>query len=324
MPITDCPSAPGQGALAVECRSNDDAVRSLLGTLNDVLTAHYVGEERRVLAQFGGGCHQQFGATCVEHPNCGALLYVKGRAANGEVLDRVEWLAMPPAPAGRVTAWDGFLARESKDTSALNESAEVLAAFRRSSAPVFIAHSRALPGGVESELDGRRVWTSGTASWFRLAERGVRFVELIDNGSSNNWDSHDDIAAHAPLAKKIDQPIAGLLQDLKRRGMFDDTLVVWTTEFGRTPGQDGAKGRGHHPAVYSSWLAGGGIKGGIVHGETDDFSYNVTEKPVHIHDLNATILHCMGINHERLTYRFQGRDFRLTDVAGNVVKAVLA
>ena len=94
LPITDCPSAPGQGALAIECRRSDDAVRSLLGTLNDVLTAHYVGEERRVLAQFGGGCHQQFGATCVEHPNCGALLYVKGRAANGEVLDRVEWLAI--------------------------------------------------------------------------------------------------------------------------------------------------------------------------------------------------------------------------------------
>lgn len=186
LPITDCPSAPGQGALAVECRSNDDAVRSLLGTLNDVLTAHYVGEERRVLAQFGGGCHQQFGATCVEHPNCGALLYVKGRAANGEVLDRVEWLAMPPAPAGRVTAWDGFLARESNDTPALNEPAELLAAFRRSSAPLFIAHSRALPGAFESELDGRRVWTSGTASWFRLAQRGV-WVEGCAEGLGYDW-----------------------------------------------------------------------------------------------------------------------------------------
>ena len=157
----------------------------------------------------------------------------------------------------------------------------------------------------------------------RLAERGVRFIELIDSSSSNNWDSHTDMAQHEPLAKKIDRPIAGLLQDLKRRGLLDDTLVVWTTEFGRTPGQDGAKGRGHHPACFSSWLAGGGAKPGIAYGATDDIAATVAEKPVHVHDFHATILHLLGLNHEKLTYRHAGRDFRLTDVAGTVVKGIL-
>ncbi|HYT94905.1 MAG TPA: DUF1501 domain-containing protein [Gemmataceae bacterium] len=158
----------------------------------------------------------------------------------------------------------------------------------------------------------------------RLAERGVRFIELIDTGSSNNWDAHADIAAHEPLARRIDRPIAGLLEDLKRRGLLDDTLVVWTTEFGRTPGQDGARGRGHHPAVYSSWLAGGGVKAGIVHGKSDDIGATVAENGVHVHDLHATILHLLGLDHERLTYRHAGRDFRLTDVYGRVVHEILA
>jgi hypothetical protein len=158
----------------------------------------------------------------------------------------------------------------------------------------------------------------------RLAERGVRFVELIDTGASNNWDSHSDMAAIAPLARKIDRPIAGLLQDLRRRGLLDDTLVVWTTEFGRTPGQDGPKGRGHHGAAYSSWLAGGGVKGGIAYGQTDDIGATVAENVVHVHDFHATILHLLGLDHEKLTYRHAGRDFRLTDVHGNVVQAILA
>src|SRR5262245_3875082 len=158
----------------------------------------------------------------------------------------------------------------------------------------------------------------------RLAERGVRFIELIDRGSSNNWDSHSDMAAHAPLAKKIDKPIAALLTDLKRRGLLDDTLVVWTTEFGRTPGIDGPQGRGHHPAGYPSWLAGGGGKGGIAYGESDDVGATVAEKKVHVHDFHATILHLLGFDHEKLTYRHAGRDFRLTDVSGNVVKDILA
>jgi hypothetical protein len=158
----------------------------------------------------------------------------------------------------------------------------------------------------------------------RLAERGVRFIELIDSGSSNNWDSHSDMATHEPLAKKIDQPIAGLLEDLKRRGLLDDTLVVWTTEFGRTPGTDGAKGRGHHPAVFSSWLAGGGVKPGMVYGASDEIGATVGSDKVHVHDFHATILHLLGIDHTRLTYRHAGRDFRLTDVHGSVVQDILA
>jgi hypothetical protein len=158
----------------------------------------------------------------------------------------------------------------------------------------------------------------------RLAERGVRFIELIDSGASNNWDSHADMAEHAKLAKRIDQPIAGLLQDLKRRGLLDETLVVWTSEFGRTPGTDGPKGRGHHPHVYSSWLAGGGVKGGIAYGESDEIGGLVGRDRVHLHDFHATILHLLGLDHERLTYRHAGRDFRLTDVYGEVVRGILA
>jgi arylsulfatase A-like enzyme len=157
-----------------------------------------------------------------------------------------------------------------------------------------------------------------------LAERGVRFIELVDGSSSHNWDQHADMAEHAVHAKNIDQPIAGLLKDLKRRGMLDDTLVVWTTEFGRTPGVDGTKGRGHHSACFSSWLAGAGVKGGMTYGETDEIASTVVKDKVHVHDFHATILHLMGLDHEKLTYRFGGRDYRLTDVFGSVVKAVLA
>jgi len=158
----------------------------------------------------------------------------------------------------------------------------------------------------------------------RLAERGVRFIELIDRGASDNWDAHSEMKQHEPLAKAIDKPIAGLLSDLKRRGMLDETLVVWTTEFGRTPGQDGPTGRGHHGACFSSWLAGGGTKGGVAYGETDDIGATVASDECHVHDFHATILHLMGIDHTRLTYRHAGRDFRLTDVHGKVVENILA
>jgi len=160
----------------------------------------------------------------------------------------------------------------------------------------------------------------------RLAERGVRFVELIDSGSSDNWDAHGDMMAHVPLARNVDQAIAGLLRDLKSRGMLDDTLVVWTTEFGRTPFNSSAdaKGREHHHWVYSSWLAGAGVRAGTVYGASDDHGIHVGRDPVHVHDFQATILHLMGFDHERLTYRHSGRDYRLTDIAGNVVKGILA
>ena len=160
----------------------------------------------------------------------------------------------------------------------------------------------------------------------RLAERGVRFIELIDVGSSDNWDAHGDMLTHTPLAKNVDRPVAGLLQDLKARGMLEDTLVVWTTEFGRTPfnATADARGREHHHWVFSSWLAGAGVRPGTVYGESDDHGIRVGRNPVHVHDFHATILHLMGFDHERLTYRHSGRDFRLTDVAGEAVRGILA
>jgi hypothetical protein len=160
----------------------------------------------------------------------------------------------------------------------------------------------------------------------RLLERNVRFVQIYKRG----WDQHNDLPRDLALqAQSVDQPSAALVQDLKQRGMLDDTLVIWGGEFGRTVYCQGKLteanyGRDHHPRCFTMWMAGGGIKPGLVHGETDDYSYNALSGQVHIHDLQATILNCMGIDHKRLTYKFQGRHFRLTDVAGNVETKLLA
>ena len=161
----------------------------------------------------------------------------------------------------------------------------------------------------------------------RLAERGVRFIELIDGDTSldKNWDAHANLTKYDQLARNVDRPIAGLLRDLKARGMLDDTLVVWTTEFGRTPfvQNPGTNGRGHHARVYSSWLAGAGIAGGMTYGASDELGNEVAEDVVSVHDFQATILHQLGLDHEKLTYRHAGRDFRLTDVHGRVVNEIL-
>lgn len=160
----------------------------------------------------------------------------------------------------------------------------------------------------------------------RLAERGVRFVQLFHRG----WDQHTNLPKQiAGQAKDTDQACAGLVQDLKERGLLKDTLVVWGGEFGRTVYCQGKLtadnyGRDHHPRCFTMWLAGGGIKQGITYGETDDYCYNIVRNPVHVHDLHATILHCLGVDHTKLTFKFQGRAFRLTDVHGNVVKDILA
>jgi hypothetical protein len=157
----------------------------------------------------------------------------------------------------------------------------------------------------------------------RLAERGVRMTQIY-YGDGQPWDDHADITNHRSHAKKSDKPIAALLQDLKSRGLLDDTLVLWGGEFGRTPTSEGAKGRDHHSIGFTMWLAGGGVKGGMVYGATDEFGFKAIENRAHVHDLHATILHLMGLNHERLTYRYSGRDFRLTDVHGEVIKGILA
>lgn len=154
----------------------------------------------------------------------------------------------------------------------------------------------------------------------RLAERGVRFIQLYHR----DWDHHGNIKNDIPVvAKEVDQGCAALIKDLKRRGMLHDTIIVWGGEFGRTPMAQG-NGRDHHMKAMSMWVCGGGFKGGITHGSTDELGYNAVDNVVHVNDLHATMLHLLGVDHKRLTYKFQGRDFRLTDVAGNVVKEILA
>lgn len=181
------------------------------------------------------------------------------------------------------------------------------------------------------DLYGPEVHTPGTFARNcliarRLAERDVRFVQVFIRG----WDQHFVLPKDLPnQCHDIDQGAAALIKDLKQHGMLDDTLVLWGGEFGRTVYCQGTLtktnyGRDHHPRCFTMWMAGGGVKPGLVYGETDDFSYNITENPVHLHDVNATMLHCLGIDHTRLTHRYQGRDFRLTDIHGNVVKDILA
>ncbi len=159
----------------------------------------------------------------------------------------------------------------------------------------------------------------------RLVENGVRFVQVNYSYPRNYWDAHGDLKNnHTTNARRVDRPVAGLLTDLKRRGLHKDTLVVWGTEFGRTPAAQGTDGRDHHPHAFTMWLAGGGVKGGMAYGATDEFGYYVAANKVTIPDFHATILHLLGLEHTKLTYRHAGRDFRLTDVHGRVVKDILA
>ena len=174
--------------------------------------------------------------------------------------------------------------------------------------------------GVKEPGDGS--FASNCLLARRLAERGVRFIQLYHRA----WDHHGDIEKDMPVAAKdVDQASAALVKDLKQRGMLDDTLIIWGGEFGRTPMGQGT-GRDHHIHAFSVWLAGGGIKGGLTWGRTDELGYRhiEDEQQVHVHDLHATMLYLCGIDHKRLTYRFQGRDFRLTDVAGEVVEGIVA
>jgi hypothetical protein len=160
----------------------------------------------------------------------------------------------------------------------------------------------------------------------RLVERGVRVVELIDSGSNNNWDAHGNMQEHRGKAVQADQALSALIKDLKQRGLFKETLIAACTEFGRTPWgpTPNDKGRSHHARAFTCLLTGAGVKGGTVYGETDEYGINIVSKPCHVHDYHATILHLMGVDHKRLTYRYAGRDFRLTDVHGDVLQTILA
>jgi hypothetical protein len=164
----------------------------------------------------------------------------------------------------------------------------------------------------------------------RLSERGVRMVQVYHTTTSKRsscqlWDQHGGLKTELPNnCAAVDKPIAGLLRDLKARGLLEDTIVLWGGEFGRTPTAEGDNGREHHPFGFSMWLAGGGVRGGLAYGATDEFGWHATENRVHVHDLHATILHLLGLDHKKLTYRYSGRDFRLTDVHGQIVRDILA
>jgi hypothetical protein len=186
--------------------------------------------------------------------------------------------------------------------------------------------------GLDSPDDQTAAYARQCLLARRLVERGVRFVELScltekigAGGAANPWDQHGALEkGHAAMAHQVDQPIAGLLQDLKVRGMLDETLVIWAGEFGRTPFSQGSNGRDHNPFGFSIWMAGGGIKGGTIYGETDEFGYHVTKDKCDFYDLWATVLHQLGLDHENLTYRHGGRDLRLTDVHGRVLHPILS
>ncbi len=181
--------------------------------------------------------------------------------------------------------------------------------------------------GLDSDYEQTRIYGTQCLTARRLIERGVRFIELTCPGikGADRWDAHANLRFnHGNNAKAVDQPIAGLLKDLKARGLLDETLVVWTGEFGRTPFAQGRDGRDHNPFGFSMWMAGGGIKKGHIYGATDEFGYKAVENKVEIYDLHATMLHLLGFDHERLTYRYSGRDMRLTDVHGHVLHDILA
>ncbi len=180
--------------------------------------------------------------------------------------------------------------------------------------------------GINSTFNGTRIFATQCLLARRLVERGVRFVELTcPNLGHDRWDQHGNLKrGHEDNARAVDQPIAALLRDLKTRGLWDETLVVWTGEFGRTPFAQGSDGRDHNPFGFSMWLAGAGVRGGISYGATDEFGYKAVEGVREIHDLHATMLHLLGVDHTRQTFRFGGRDMRLTDVHGELIREVLA
>jgi hypothetical protein len=253
--------------------------------------------------------------------------------------DPVLYLSNPPGidPSGRRRMLDAVgrlnsLANESFGDPEINTRiAQYEMAYRMQTSVPELTN---LADEPKSIIDLYCIDDSGTDGGFarncllarRMVERGVRFVQLMHRG----WDQHNNLPKQIRgQCQDVDRPSAALVKDLKQRGLLDETLVIWGGEFGRTVYSQGALtqdnyGRDHHGRCFSMWLAGGGIKGGQSYGATDDFCYNIVENPVHIHDLNATILHCLGIDHTRLTFRYQGRDFRLTDVHGNVVKDLLA
>lgn len=226
----------------------------------------------------------------------------------------------------------GFLSRLGAEDQVESAIANYELAFRMQSA---VPDLMALTGesevtrrnyGLESPYKPTQIFGRQCLTARRLVERGVRFIELTcPPVGGDRWDQHGNLKdGHENNARAVDQPIAALLQDLRERGLLDHTLLVWAGEFGRTPFAQGSNGRDHNPFGFTAWLAGGGVRGGITYGATDEYGYKAIENKVHVHDLHATILHLLGMDHTRLTVRFSGRDMRLTDVFGEVVHGILA
>jgi len=220
---------------------------------------------------------------------------------------------------------EGYLAEVGHDPILEARIQSMELAFRmQTEAPVVMD----LSGETESTMQLYGIGAKGTENFGRqcllarrLSESGVRFVQV----SHSYWDQHESLKSrHSELAAEVDKPIAGLLKDLKARGLLDDTLVIWGAEFGRTPTAQGKDGRDHNPHAFTYWMAGGGVKRGFSYGETDEYGFYARENRVHVHDFHATLLHLLGIDHEKLTYRYGGRDFRLTDVHGRVVQEIFA
>ncbi|MSR57399.1 MAG: DUF1501 domain-containing protein [Planctomycetaceae bacterium] len=252
--------------------------------------------------------------------------------------DRVLYLANPPGidPTTRrdqldvIAGLNEMQRTRERDPEIATRIAQYEMAFRmQSSVPELTDLSGETPATFEAygpQASQPGTFAANCLLARRMAERGVRFIQLYHRG----WDQHYNLPSDLRLqCRDVDQPAAALIGDLRQRGLLDETLVVWGGEFGRTTYSQGKLeptnyGRDHHGGCFTMWLAGGGVKPGIIYGETDDFCYNVARDPVHVHDLNATLLHLMGIDHTRLTYRFQGRDYRLTDVYGSLVKDILA
>lgn len=221
--------------------------------------------------------------------------------------------------------WHAEKRGEDTQLEAAMQSMEVAFRMQMEAPQAFDINSE--PQSVRSRY-GDTDFGRGCLHALRLVERGVRMVQLYF-GNGQPWDNHDDIMIHKKLAQQVDGPVAALLDDLKSRGLFKDTLVIFSGEFGRTPSVETSSrvkvqnGRDHNPFGFSLWLAGGGVKGGTTHGATDDFGFKAEQNRVHVHDLHATVLHLLGIDHTRLTYSYSGRDFRLTDVHGNVIQQIL-
>jgi Protein of unknown function (DUF1501) len=306
-----------------------------LGSLNDNLPGFIVLQSGGAIAPHGGVGLFSSGFLPAQHQ--ASVLNVDGAEALPNIRPREADDAQRKRLAF-ISGMDGSFAKQTGDAQVEAAIRNYETAYRMQAAVPELTDIRGESDATKKlyGLDSPDKLTAGYGRQClvarRLVERGVRFIELsclnasIGAGNAPNpWDQHGDLArGHGTMARQVDQPLAALIADLKARGLYDSTLILWAGEFGRTPFSQGGDGRDHNPGGYSVWLAGGGVRGGTAYGATDELGYNAVEKVATIYDFYATVLHLLGMDHERLTYRYGGRDFRLTDVHGNVLREILA